>query len=442
MKRFLILIALFSLAGALAQPFRPTSGREPLRGPLIAAPSAAEAETALPEACKYLFPLDEWSVEETTHHADFTVPFAWANRQVFVHIGPAASEYELLVNGKSAGYHADPNFPADFNVTKISREGKNQLAIRFTEPSEMASLESWKQPSAWAFDGAYVYSQPTMYIRDVTVKNWSVDWEPRAEVGIIVRTAGLNPKTSRIHYDLRTPDSTRLASGHQDLTLGMRGEDTIRFVIAVPDSLRWSAESPVLCQLRLKTQYEGRYMEYICIPLGFRTIEMHQGEMFVNGSPTPLRIREIDPSTPIGEMTRIKAQGYNAVKLRAGAVTEGFYAAADTLGIYVIAQAPIDTRRSGTDIRKGGNPTNDPAWLPAFLERTADSYHSTKRHPSVVAFSLAEKSANGINLYESYLNMKRIDETRPFIYPDAGGEWNSDSLLTGSNASMRNGNMK
>ena len=74
------------------------------------------------------------------------------------------------------------------------------------------------------------------------------------------------------------------------------------------------------------------------------------------------------------------------------------------------------------------NPSNAPEWLGAYLERTENSYHTTKRHPSVVAFALATQSANGINLYESYLNMKRFGDSRPFIYPDAGGEWDSDKL--------------
>ena len=100
----------------------------------------------------------------------------------------------------------------------------------------------------------------------------------------------------------------------------------------------------------------------------------------------------------------------------------------DVQGLYVIAQAPIDTRRSGESRRKGGNPSNDPEWQPAYLERTENSYHTTMRHPSVVAFALATQSANGINLYESYLNMKRFGDSRPFIYPDAGGEWDSDKL--------------
>ncbi len=45
------------------------------------------------------------------------------------------------------------------------------------------------------------------------------------------------------------------------MTLDMRREDTLRFVVAVPDTLLWSAARPVRCRLLLKTQYEGRYGE-------------------------------------------------------------------------------------------------------------------------------------------------------------------------------------
>ena len=91
-------------------------------------------------------------------------------------------------------------------------------------------------------------------------------------------------------------------------------------------------------------------------------------------------------------------------------------------------QAPVDTRRSGDSRRVGGNPSNNPAWREAYVERALDSYHTTKLHPSVIAFALATQSANGINLYESYLKVKELHEERPFIYPDAEGEWNSDRL--------------
>ena len=52
--------------------------------------------------------------------------------------------------------------------------------------------------------------------------------------------------------------------------------------------------------------------------------------------------------------------------------------------------------------------------------------HTTKRHPSVVAYYLADDSANGIALYEAYLAAKAISGDRPVIYDDGGGEWNTD----------------
>ena len=139
-------------------------------------------------------------------------------------------------------------------------------------------------------------------------------------------------------------------------------------------------------------------------------------------------MREVPPQLDGNEIAALRAQGYNTLKLLPGPVSPTLYDTCDTMGMYVIPQAPIDTRSSGDSRRVGGNPSNAPEWLGAYIERTEDSYHTSKRHPSVIAFALATKSANGINLYESYLNMKKFGDSRPFIYPDAAGEWNSDKL--------------
>ena len=72
--------------------------------------------------------------------------------------------------------------------------------------------------------------------------------------------------------------------------------------------------------------------------------------------------------------------------------------------------------------------SSDAQRLDAYLDRTQQHYHAVKRHPSIVAFSLARESANGINLYESYLRLKELEPDRPVIYTESGGEWNSDRL--------------
>ena len=78
----------------------------------------------------------------------------------------------------------------------------------------------------------------------------------------------LNPRTSRVHYELLSPAGKTSATGYKDIKLNMRGEDTLRFLARIPDSLLWSPEKTTRFTLRVKTQHEGRYMEYIEVPLG------------------------------------------------------------------------------------------------------------------------------------------------------------------------------
>lgn len=431
MRRILSIIALFSCCTLAAQEYIPTYGRELPRGELLSYPTAQEAAKADGSDNKYFSRLAEWAQQGDSFTTDFTVPFAWANRQVLFHLGWASADYEIRVNGNAVAYNSDCNTPAEFNLTRYAKEGRNTLEIVLGNPSKVARLESWKNGSTPAIGPAWIMSQPTLRVRDIMTKAWrstETSDTVMAEIGLVVKSEALNPRTSRIHYELLTPAGKTSATGYKDITLNMRGEDTLRFLARIPDSLLWSTERPTRFVLRARTQHEGRYLEYIEVPLGFRTIEVHNGQLAVNGTPIALRVREIPAQTSVDEVAALRKEGYNTLKLLPGPVSPTLYDTCDTMGIYVIAQAPIDTRSSGTSRRIGGNPSNDPEWLGAYIERTADSYHTAKRHPSVIAFSLATQSANGINLYESYLNMKKFNDPRPFIYPDAAGEWNSDKL--------------
>ena len=431
MRSILSIIALFSCCTLAAQEYIPTYGREPMRGELLVYPSAREAAEADGSDNKYFKHLNEWTQKGNSFTTDFTVPFAWANRQVLFRLGWASADYEIRVNGEAVAYNSDCNAPAEFNLTRHAKEGRNTLEVILSSPSKVERLESWKNDASPAIGAAWVMSQPTLRIRDILTKTWRSTEEGdnvMAEVGLVVKSEALNPRTSRVHYELLSPAGKTSATGYKDIKLNMRGEDTLRFLARIPDSLLWSPEKTTRFTLRVKTQHEGRYMEYIEVPLGFRTVEVQNGQLAVNGTPVTLRTREVPAHASADEIAALRGQGYNTLKLLPGPVAPTLYGTCDTLGMYVIVQAPIDTRSSGESRRIGGNPSNAPEWLGAYVERTADSYHASKRHPSVIAFSLATQSANGINLYESYLDMKKSGDPRPFIYPDAAGEWNSDKL--------------
>lgn len=435
MRRVFAIAAIFSCWGLAAQPCAPSEGREQPRCEVITYPTAEQATAADGGNNRYFTRITQWARQSDTLSTPFTVPFVWANRQVLFHVGSASVPYEVLVNGRRVARNADGNTPAEFNLTRYVREGRNRLDLILTQPSDAAPLESWKEAGAApGVTDTWIMSQPTMRVRDVLTKCWPSndgDGTAVAEVGIVVKSSALNPRTSRIYYDLLTPSGETAATGYKELTLDMRREDTLRFVTRIPAQLLWSAELPTLYTLRLKTQHEGRFGEYLELPLGFRTVATDpQGHMTINGQPVRLHAYEINPQIVSANLlARLRELGFNTLKFMPGYISPELLEMCDIQGVYVVAQAPIDSSKSGASRRKEGNPSNDPAWQAAYIERTGDSYHTTKRHPSVIAFSLASMSSNGINLYESYLNLKRYGDSRPIIYPDAAGEWNDDPLL-------------
>lgn len=432
MRTILALLTLFSCCTLAAQPFSPTENREPPRGTTIPYASAQEAAAA-PGSHRYGAPVAGWEAVEGGWRAAFTVPFAWSNRQVMLSVENARADYELFVNGRRVGRNADGNTPADFNVTRCVREGRNEVEVRPADPSQVAALESWKEAESAAAPGTVRVTSPaTMGVRDVLVQTRFVDEarsEARAEIGIVVRTYALNPRTVRLEYELLDPAGRVVTASFRELTLRMRGEDTVRLLAGVPDSLLWSPERPQRHTLRLRTQHEGRYVEHFSLPLGLRVVEFEAGRLHLNGRPLDLRVREAEPTISAEDLRQLRKTGCNTLRLAAGIVPPRLCEACDTLGLCLIAQAPIDTRTGGPSRRTGGNPSNDPAWREAFLERVDNLYHTVKRHPSVIAFSIASPaSANGICLYEAYLRLKSYGDPRPVLYPGAAGEWNDDAL--------------
>lgn len=434
MRKISVFILIFSWVMACApalraQPAR-SAGRERSRGELRVYPTEEEAAAAATTDNRYLRNLTEWSHEGETFSIPFTVPFSWINRQVYFHLDAASAAYEVLVNGRQTAANSDPSLPAEFDITRWTHEGRNTLEIRLKSASETVPAESWRTDMEPQIGRAWVMTQPILHIRDVIARTKRNETGAAiAEIGLVMKSGALNPRTSQIHYELLNPVGGRIAGGKQSITLDMRGEDTIRFLATLPDTLLWSPAHPVRCTLRLKTQHEGRYVEYMELPMGFREIAVdREGRMRINGAETTLRVCEASPAIETDEIAVLREKGYNVLKMKAGSIRPGLYDDCDRAGMLVIAQAPIDTSKSGPSRRKGENPSNDPQWRPCFIERIEDSYHTSKRHPSVIAFSLAERSANGICLYDGYLKAKQFGDPRPFIYRDGGNEWNNDPL--------------
>lgn len=442
MKRIIFIIALTLSAVSMlsAQEYESPEyvslGREMPRSKTVPYPTAEEAQAlgAGAVASKFLRPVTKWTRTEEADAVVFTskyvIPFVWLSRQAILYVDEASGAYEVLINGKKVGYAANAYTPAEFNITKVSKEETNTISIRVLKEHWSQTMECYVQNREPRIGEVYVMSQPMIRVRDV-VHNTRVDMKSEhatVEVGMVVKTESLNPKKARIHYELIAPDTTVVTKGYKDITLGMREEDTIKFMANIPYVYTWCADMPVRYRLNIKTQIEGRYQEYQSHMIGFRTVSTNKdGDFFINGIKTELFYRDMDPlKVTDKDIIAARVLKYNALRFDMGAVPQNVYRMCDSLGMYVIAQVPINTSKSGISRRLGGNPSNDPKWKQAFLDRVETAYRTTRGQACVIGYVMAEESANGINLYESYLRLKSLEPTRPVLYIEAGGEWNSD----------------
>lgn len=442
MKRFFLIISLLTLSCATINaqeydsPEYISLGREKARTKVVPYPTAEEAQNlgAGMVASKFVRPVKEWTRTEEEDAVVFTskyvIPFVWLSRMAILYVDEASGAYEVLINGKKVGYSANAFAPAEFNVTKASKEDVNTISIRVLKEHFSRKMECFNEKTEAHIGEVFVMSQPMIRVRDVIHKTF-VDMKSEyanVELGMIVKTESLNPKKARIHYELVAPDTTVVTYGHRDVTLGMRSEDTVKFTAQIPYALTWCAEMPVRYRLNIRTQVEGRNVEYQSHMIGFRTVEANdEGDFFINGIKTELFYRDFDPlKVTDKDIIAARVLKYNALRFKMGAVPQNVYRMCDSLGMYVIAQIPINTKSSGLSRQIGGNPSNDPKWKAAYLDRVETSYRTTRGQACVIGYIMAEESSNGINLYESYLRLKEMEEKRPVIYIDAAGEWNSD----------------
>lgn len=446
---FAITLATLSSGAQYKQWLDPTvasQGKEPARSAVRSYDSADGALRQSGESL-YMQPLNgNWKVtttgDETTCERDFKMPFAWVDRNVVLHLDAIKGAFEVFVNDSKVGYSQSTSAPSEFDIARYTNEGRNSLRIVVHNDHAGKKMENYVQSQTAEANRAdnaasilgsdnYVISQPKVRVRDFVADTRMEGDNGLFSLGVIVKSHLLNNKELKVYYDLLSPEGKSVASGHRDAQFDMRGEDTVRFFANITDVKTWSHEAPNLYTLLIKTQHEGRFKEYMSFKVGFRTIDMVGGKMLINGKPIEMSVTQYDGNDSAElmrkDLTTMKERGVNCIKVKSHPLSASFYDLCDELGFYVCDQAALNSSQSGSSRKIGGNISNDPKWEKSYTDRVLRMFYNSKNHTSVVMFSIADNSANGYNLYQSYLALKRLERSRPVIYLGSEGEWNSDA---------------
>ena len=159
-----VAITTIALGGDCCSAQMLSDGCDLHRSQLIPYHTAAAAKERSMERQRYMQPITEWSRgADGGFEGEFTFPFSWLERQVFLRVEATGRGYEVLLNGKRVGLAANGYVATEFNITKQSREDKNRVELRFLEDNPMAPIECFGGVIAES-PVAYIISQPRVRV--------------------------------------------------------------------------------------------------------------------------------------------------------------------------------------------------------------------------------------------------------------------------------------
>jgi beta-galactosidase len=377
-----------------------------------------------------------------SYRTSFQVPPTWRDREVFLHFGAVKSAMYLWINGQRVGYSQGSKLPAEFNITEFVRPGENLLAVEVYRWSDGSYLEC---QDFWRISGierdVFLWAAPRVHVRDFFVKagldeNYE---EGQLEVAVDLRNYGEEaPAPVTVAMEVRDPETGSAISSPKILinTPALGEEASASMRMGVGPVKPWTAETPNLYDLYLALVDESAdTLEVLRQRIGFRTVEIKDGLLQVNGVPITIKgvnRHEHDPFTGhvmseermVEDLRLIKAANMNAVRTSHYPSDPRWYELADEEGLYIVGEANIESHGMGynPDVTLG----NNPAWEPAHVDRMRRMVERDKNHPSVIIWSMGNEAGNGVNFYAAYDWTKARDDTRPVQYERALQDWNTD----------------
>jgi beta-galactosidase len=350
----------------------------------------------------YPFPVDPPHVPTDNPTGDyrllFRLPDGWTAERSVLRFEGVDSWFRVWLNGQELGSSTGSRLPVEFDATATLRQGDNLLAVRVRQWSAGSYLED---QDMWWLSGIFrevrLLARPAGAIEDFFIH---ADYDHETGAG-----------TLRVDADV--PARLRVPELGVDVAAG----ETVRLAAVEP----WSAESPRL--------YDGRLAstgERIPLRIGFRTVAIRDGLLTVNGRRVlfrgvnrhefhPDRGRALPEEVMLQDVLLMKRHNLNAVRTSHYPPHPRFLELCDEYGLYVIDECDYESH-GFEPIGWRGNPSDDPAWCDALVDRMRRTVERDKNRPSVLLWSLGNEAGTGRNLTAMAAWAHQRDPSRPLHY--------------------------
>jgi len=352
-----------------------------------------------------------------SYRKEIIIPADWKGKEIFAHFGAVSSNMYLWVNGQFVGYSEDSKLEAEFNLSRYLKPGKNLIAFQVFRWCDGSYLEDQDfLRLAGVGRDCYLYVRNKKYIQDIRVT-------PDLDAQYLDATlhVAMNLKGGGT-VDLKLLDPL----GKEIVATSVKGTGQIQTRMEVANPGKWSAENPILYTLIATLKDKGDVVEVIPVNVGFRKIELKNAQILVNGQPVLFKgvnRHEMDPDNGyylspqrmIQDIKIMKAFNINAVRTSHYPNDNLWYDLCDRYGLYVVAEANVESHGIG------GHKTlaKNPLFAKAHLERNQRNVQRSYNHPSVIFWSLGNEAGFGANFEACYTWIKNEDKTRAVQYEQA-----------------------
>lgn len=382
----------------------------------------------------YPFPVDPPYVpnENPTgcYIREFEVDESWNGKRIRLMFLGVDSFFNVWINGQLAGMSKGSRLPAEFDITDIVRTGMNRITVQVLQWSDASYLED---QDMWWLSGIFrdVYITASPMEADIYDIFLHTPLDKKFKDGLFsadVELTGADINGCTAEVTVFDADGNAVCKPLAAPVKVRKGEQkaVVTVKTTIKDVKPWTAETPYLYSVSVVLKdSKGNVITAKASAAGFRTVEIKNGALLVNGSRIMIRgVNRHEFQTDLGravtvesirdDLLQMKRHNINAIRTSHYPDLPVFYELCDKYGLYVFCECDLEAHGFGYEV--GKNPGTWPAWERAFVDRMQRMVEAFKNNPCVIVWSLGNETGFGCNHEKMIEWTRQRDPSRPIHY--------------------------
>ncbi len=366
-----------------------------------------------------------------SYRKDFEIPANWNDHEVIIHFAGVKSAFYIWVNGRKVGYSQGAMTPAEFDITKYLAPGKNMLAVevyRWSDGSYLEDQDFWRLSGIYR--DVYLYAVPKTHLWDFGLTSEFNADMTEAELNLAMKFRSFGG-SGTVTCDVYLPEYGQMPTEQDKIAsvpvkkVSTKNLLTLNEKVTIKNPKLWSAEIPNLYQAYFVLKNDkGEIAEVLTTLYGFRKIEIHDQQVWVNGKSVlfkgvnrhehdPFDGRHVGLEMMKRDIELFKQFNINTVRTCHYPDHTDFYKLCDIYGIYMIDEANVESHGMGYGEE---SLAKDPKWEKAHVDRIVRMVERDKNNPAIIFWSMGNEAGGGVNFEAGYKAIKALDKERPVHY--------------------------